>query len=225
MKHHRFFGLVTATMVAVSLAGLAHADRSTDLVFSEDVLTGLKTGASISYDHVRSGEEVRGIKALDDGRILLRIVPAEIGDREVLLEIREGDKLRSRVNFPSGGGNPMVMVFLESALRAVAGATGGSPFYLRNRMKDSLRRGGTIEPVKITVDGKEIDALKITFKPFVNDKNADRMGEFSKMELIFVTSEEVPGGFALMEARVPGGEGGGVYDEAMRFKASTDPQD
>jgi hypothetical protein len=200
------------------------ADRATDLVFSNGVLSNIPQDKTVTYNHLRLGPEGGEFHSIADGQVLLVIVPSEIGGDEVILEMLDNGQLSNRTPFPADAGNPIVMAFLESSLRSMAQITGGSPFYLRNRIKESLRSGGQIEPLKITIDGASIDARKITFMPFINDKNAAKMGDFAKLELVFVVSESVPGGFVLFSANTPETDGKRIYQESMRYSSLTDQE-
>lgn len=224
MFQRKFF--ISAVMLALFFVvpSSAFADRATDLVFSDGVLSNIPQDKTVTYEHLRIGPEGSEFNSIADGRVSLAIVPSEIGGDEVVLEMLVGGQLRNRTPFPADAGNPIVMAFLESSLRSMAQITGGSPFYLRNRIKESLRSGGQVEPVEITIDGASVDAMKITFMPFLNDKNAARMGDFAKLELVFVVSENVPGGFILFSANTPETDGQRIYQESMRYSSLADQE-
>jgi len=224
MIRHRFSVLALLVSLSIYSPHMALADRATDLVFSNGVLGNIPQDKTVTYTHLRLGPEGNEFHSIADGLVSLAIVPSEIGGDEVILEMLDNGQLRNRTPFPADAGNPIVMAFLESSLRSMAKITGGSPFYLRNRIKDSLRSGGQIEPVKITIDGAIIDAMKVTFMPFINDKNAARMGDFAQLELVFVVSESVPGGFVLFSANTPETAGKRIYQESMRYSSLADQE-
>jgi len=222
MIQHRFSFLALLVSLSIYVPQMALADRATDLVFSNGVLGNIPQNKTVLYKHLRLGPEGSEFHSIADGQVSLAIVPSQIGGNEVILEMLDSGQLRNRTQFPADAGNPIVMAFLESNLRSMAQITGGSPFYLRNRIKESLRSGGQIEPVKIAIDGVPIDAMKITFMPFINDKNAARMGDFAKLELVFVVSDSVPGGFILFSANTPETDGQRIYQESMRYSSLAD---
>ncbi|WP_258286698.1 hypothetical protein, partial [Escherichia ruysiae] len=60
--------------------------------------------------------------------------------------------------FPSSGGDPALTFFLETIARDMAALTGGSPSYIRNRLKDGLFRDGAVR--------REGEATVAVFTPF-----------------------------------------------------------
>jgi hypothetical protein len=156
-------------------------------------------------------------RSISSGAMLLAVQASDTGGREVLFKRLDGGQLRAVTPFPTSAGNPIVMAFLELSLRAMAQISGGSPFYLRNRMKESLAAGGSVTRTVISLDGKSVPAQAITFQPFVNDKNAARMGGFSGLELKFVVSQDVPGGFASFSATTPERDGTRTYEETVEY--------
>ena len=210
--------------LSIALPNAVFADRATDLVFSSGVLDNIPQDKTVTYEHLRFGPEGGEFHSIVDGQIFLAVVPSEIGGDEAVLEMLDNGKLRNRTPFPADAGNPLVMAFLESSLRSMAQITGGSPFYLRNRIKESLRSGGEIEPMTVIVGEASVDAMKITFMPFLHDKNAERMGDFAKLELSFIVSKNVPGGFVLFSANTPESDGKRVYQESMRYSSLADQE-
>jgi hypothetical protein len=83
--------------------------------------------------------------------------------------------------FPTEGGDPALTFFLETVSRDMAALTGGSPFYIRNRLKDALFRGGEVRA--------ENGGKLAVFTPFKGDKNAERMYGFDTLELRFALSD------------------------------------
>lgn len=72
-------------------------------------------------------------------------------------------------DFSRDSAHPVLMYFLESTVRHMAEATGGSPFYIRNRIRDAL----IAAPM-----GAEVT-------PFASDRNRDKMGDFADLTLRF----------------------------------------
>ena len=215
-----FLALAFSLLFVLPIQG--RADRATDLVFSTGVLDNIPQQKTVTYDHMRLGPKDSGLRLIENGLVLLSVVGGETGGNEAILEMRDNGTLRNRTPFPVDGGNPLVMALLESALRSMAQITGGSPFYLRNRIKESLRSGGQVMPTTIAIGDKSTPATRITFQPFLNDKNAGRMGDFADLTLTFVVSDDVPGGFALFSAQTPMVDGKNLYRETMRYSSLVD---
>jgi hypothetical protein len=113
-------------------------------------------------------------------------------------------------------GNPILMVFLESVVRTVSEATGGSPFYLRNRIKDAMRERMTEEPATAEFRGAELAAQRIDLRPFEEDRHAADLGAFAGLELSFLLAEAAPGTFLSLEASASGAG----YSEEIRLDAT-----
>jgi hypothetical protein len=75
--------------------------------------------------------------------------------------------------------------------RAAGDATGGSPFYLRNRMKDAMRG-------ELALDGGVV-----SFQPFAADPNRARLGPFADIEIRITVDESAPGMLRLLRAETP----------------------
>ena len=86
------------------------------------------------------------------------------------------------------------MVLLENAVRTTSRATGGSPFYLRNRVKEALR------------DRLSAEGGAFSTKPFADDAaHRAQLGPFADLELRFVVDEAAPGMLTALAARTPDG--------------------
>jgi hypothetical protein len=182
-------GVIVALLLSLAVPVLA--DPVVDSLFAEAVLEDHPAGQEIHYSHQRSGPEAPGFRPVTDGSLIL-VKPPEGALRLTLTIISDG-RSQSVPDFPVEGGNPVVMVFLESVSRSMADLTGGSPFYIRNRIKDALREGGETESLALPRDDGVITAQALTLHPFKDDPNRARMGEFAGITLRFVVSDEVPG--------------------------------
>jgi hypothetical protein len=195
--------LTTPTAVAAGPAG--------DRVFTEGALNGVPVGSALIYGHLRDGAAGgEQLHPISDGEVRVTLRSGPDGSREAVVALSANGRLRELNPFPASVGNPLLLTFLESSLRAIARVTGGSPFYIRNRMKEALRDGGEIAPVTASVGGEELAADAVTFHPFANDKNRHRMGDFAGLELRFVMSDQAPGGFVLFSATTRSGADGSI---------------
>lgn len=185
----------------------ANAGPGGDVVFADGVLDSAVEGDVFSYDHSSAGPEDRDFRGIKEGSVDVKMTIGSDGLREVEITMNADGKKRVLDAFPASAGNPLLMVFMESSLRSMAGITGGSPFYIRNRMREALRVGGVVSDISFDVAGKSVAAQEVVFLPFANDPNAERMGVFAKLALRFVVSDEVPGYFIIMSAKTDEGEG------------------
>ena len=127
-------------------------------------------------------------------------------DRAVVEGLTEDGEGPPRVlgSFPAGIGNPIAMVFLEQVVNRVAEQTGGSPFYIRNRIRDALGGPGEGEPVTVPWHGEEVPATEIALLPFAGDSHRAQLGAFADLEIRVLVSEEVPGWYVSIRAEAPG---------------------
>ncbi|AWI60948.1 hypothetical protein [Sinorhizobium fredii] len=215
-------------LLALFLLGLGHgplaAAETYEFLFPSTALKGLEAvsggreagQSTLVYERVISGAD----EGQADGSfsIGLKIKP----DDNVALTLYQGTRSRGLGNYPASVGNPLIMYFLESVLADVAFQSGGSPFYMRNRIKESLLRDAQIVPVSLRYHDREIAARQVTIRPFANDKARERMGRFSQLALAVTVSDDIPGWYYSLVATVPaatGGAGAG-YTNAITLKAA-----
>ncbi|MFB9947437.1 hypothetical protein ACFFP0_01185 [Rhizobium puerariae] len=203
--------LFVLLLVMLGFAGAASAAGTYDLLFHKGSLSGLDAPPpagvgkqppdTLLYDRVLSAGK-KG-EAPDSDNIGLQLT----GDDNVALILRQGPRMRSLGNFPASVGNPLIMYFLESTLSDIAAQSGGSPFYIRNRIKEALLKDAEIVPVSVQLGDRDIAAQRVTLHPLEKDKARARMGRFAELALSVVVSEEVPGWLYSLEATVPEGQG------------------
>lgn len=201
----------------------AVAGPASDRLFTEGVLKTIEPGTALIYGHVREGaEQTEAVRWIDDGELHVALQQGQDGSKEAVISMLSDGKVHREMSpLPVSIGNPILLTFLESSLRAMANITGGSPFYIRNRMKAALRDSGTVTAVSAKIGDKTVEAEEITFIPFQHDKNRDRMGEFADLELRFIVSDQAPGGFILFSAQTrPHADGGVAFREEITYRTA-----
>ena len=173
-------------LCSLALGGLlltapALAGEAGDLVFAERGPWDL-SAAPVVWQISQQGPEVEGFRPLGQGTITLSQV-TDPADGKAALQLDEATpRITRKIGpFPISGGDPSLTFFLESVARDMAALTGGSPFYIRNRLKDALFRGGEV--------GTESGRKVAIFRPFADDPNRDRMFGFDSLTLRFVLDE------------------------------------
>lgn len=196
------FALVLAA--AAPASGPARAAEPVDLLFDTAHLETAEPGAVLRYAHTRSSDPALGI-----GPDLDQTITIDVGEGRASRFTMDADGRPRSFDVSDGiPGNPLLAVFLEQSLRAAAKATGGSPFYLRNRMREALgERLTAVEP----------DAV-FSMRPFAGDDNARKLGAFEDLEMVFELSPDAPGMLVAMRA-VAGPEDAPVYREEIRLDA------
>ncbi len=212
-------GLVLTLGVGVPPAGAAETYQ---LLFREGALAGLGDGEALSYVARRSGrsapepaQAATGDTPNPPAELQLDLTVAP--ENEVILTAVQGETRQRAGTFPASVGNPLIMYFLESVLRDMSNQAGGSPFYIRNRIKDALLRDAEIRPLSVPIGGHDVAAQEITLHPFADDAARDRMSGFADLALVAVVSEDVPGWYYSLTASAPAapGEVGPGYSNAI----------
>ena len=186
----------TAAALAAALtvsAACASAETAFEMAFRKGTLDSFEAGDRLDYASTVVTPAGDGAEASS--------VSVEVGDdgRAALEQYREG---ASQVlgSFDAGVGNPLAMYFLERTIRSVSEATGGSGFYLRNRIKDALRAPEDVREVEVDWHGRTVSATEIVLAPFTGDPNLARMGPYGDLEIRLVVGEGVPGWYHTLRA-------------------------
>ncbi|MDK3075321.1 hypothetical protein QO034_19765 [Sedimentitalea sp. JM2-8] len=186
--------------LALWLAQPAAAEPAYDLIFKQGTLSDLGMQSVLVYDR-----QVEIAADLDRARRSTGTVDMAFAtDDMAQLTFRQDDKHQSLGRFPASVGNPIVMYFVETVLRDVAHEAGGSPFYIRTKIKDSLVQPAEIESVTLRFGDRDVAGQKITLHPFRDDENRDRMKGYGDLSLSFTVSEDYPGWYGALVADVPG---------------------
>lgn len=221
----RIHALLLAMSLVVPLAAPASAGPASERIFSTTAMDLIKTGQQVIYTHVREGTAGEDLNPEPNGEIRIRLQTGDDQKREAVVTMGPVGELKPVSVWPASSGNPILPIFLESALRAMARTTGGSTFYIRNRIKDAMGAAEKMDPVTVQVDGSDLKATEIVFPLFQNDKNRDRMGDFKDMTLTFVLSEEMPGDIVRFVAQTPEGAEGVAYHEVIAFSKVVEGQE
>lgn len=113
--------------------------------------------------------------------------------------------------FPARSAGPMALYFLESVVRSMAETSGGSPFYIRNRLREAFVAAELGEAAAAAAPEGEVQAHRVEIRPFEKDPNRPRMGEFADLLLVFTITPE--GRLLSLSADTPSEEGG--YHERL----------
>lgn len=186
-----------------------------DLLFRNGTLDGMSPDAELLYTRTVTNTLAPDAAARDSGQIVLML--GGEGAKVAQMELRRDGKHRGLGRFPSSVGNPMIMFFYETVIRDMAEAAGGSPYYIRNRVKDALVAPAEVETGEAVYDGKTVATRIVRIRPFADDPNRDRMQGFGDLEMRVVMSEEVPGWYLSLTAETSADPAAAVYRSEMRF--------
>ena len=205
-------------VLALLRTGPLHAAEPYDLIFRTGTLSGVSTDQHLVYSRVVTAPGNPQVEQAGTGQIVLSLVPDDMAE----LDFRQGDRHRILGLFPATVGNPLAMYFLETVVKDIARDTGGSPFYIRNRIKESLLEPAQIEDVELRADGQDIATRQVILHPFQDDRHRDRMLGYSDLAMTFTMSGDVPGWYVSLVAEVPSGDGAPpLYRNALTL---TDPE-
>lgn len=187
-------------LFAAFLAAPLHAQETYDLIFKPGTLSDLAETDVLAYDRDVTIAANPAYAQRNTGKIALNFEP----DDMARLRFLQGEQYRNVGNFPATVGNPVIMYFVETVLRDVAQEAGGSPFYIRNRIKEALVTSVPIEDGTALYGDAELAIKQITLRPFEHDKNRDRMGIYGDLALTFTMSDDAPGWYVSLVAAAPG---------------------
>ena len=206
--------LALALMLA---AGPAAAGPLSDLIMASGLLADAPAGEVLRYSHDRrlpaeapqaemrrAGQDYALPKPVVDGLAILTAVPGEDGT-QLVLTLAEAGESRDVASFPAQGANPMLLFFLENVVRNVAAQTGGSPYYIRNRLRDAI----VAADLGALQDGRAVIGLH----PFAADPNRDRLGAFGDLTLTLALDPARPG--RLLDLKADTGAARDGYSERM----------
>lgn len=168
--------------VILKTGTLAEFDRSKTLVYQQDI--------TLAQDQTLAEREI--------GQVILSADPKDPDGVRLAFHKDEGKRGLGR--FPQSVGNPLFMYFVEAVIRDMAGFTGGSPFYIRNRVKDALVDRTEITTGTVEHNGQDIPVTRAVMSPFETDPNRERMQGFQDLTLTAVMSQEVTGWYLSLDA-------------------------
>lgn len=194
--------IVGAALVSAS-GGRAEAAKpsAVDLLFERKHLSNVATGADLDYRFQRSvsSPELLGQPFSDDIHVEVKKAGAD-GLRDVVIKVFSGDRAREPQPVEGVSGNPILVVFLDRSVASYMAVAGGTVPYLKDKFRTALRERATVEPVKVLLGDKTVEAQRVTVVPYANDINASKMRGFEKSKFSFVVSDAVPGQFVEMLA-------------------------
>ena len=191
-------GALTSLMImAFAMTGSPAAAQSpVAWLFETPHLKGLEAGDGVTYSYQMQAPDLANGEIKTETEKLLLTVVERHDERPPSVSIIEdpGGRENTLETFQGVPGNPMLMVFLERVVGSLHRTTGGSPFYLRNRMKDAFR------VLKQRPDPTGGGDIILTAQPFQTDRNRARLGPFGNMELTFRLNPAKPGMFIELSA-------------------------
>lgn len=195
---------LAAGSIGVALA----APTASQLFFETPYLSKVAPGTTLTYAYKHVTSEAKLGESFDETLEMKVSAPADDPSKRIAeVLIHRGDKEGEAGPFPTQNGNPISLILLERDVKEMAQLSKGSPFYLRNRVREHLGTG-TVEPAHFAFDGKEVDGWKLTMLPFAEDPNKDKLLELAQRRYVFLFSDQVPGGLYSIDVVTPKADGG-----------------
>lgn len=189
-----------------------------DLLFRTGTLDDIPRDDQLTYTRAVINALEPDTEDRDTGQIKLTF--ADEDPPRALLKFTQGDKYRTLGEFPASVGNPIILYFVETVVRDMAESAGGSPFYIRNRIKDALVAPAETRDSDLAFGGQAIPGQAVILRPFTDDPNSDRMKGFANLALEVTMSDDVPGWYHTLRAYVPGDDGGTpIYSSTLTLDA------
>lgn len=196
-------GIAAALLLGLSLEGPLGAGEAQDRLFATGVLEPVPTGQRLIFGHARGGTfDSTRLSPIVAGEMAVTLAETAsgTGGREARATARDGPRERLLLTVPVTAGHPLLLIFLESTVRDIAALTGGSPFYIRNRIREALAADDRVEPVEVRVAGGRAAGELLVFRPFTDDPNRSKLGDLAELEIRVLLSDAVPGGIVRLEA-------------------------
>ncbi|MGY9047384.1 hypothetical protein P775_04660 [Puniceibacterium antarcticum] len=214
LKHLAYAMVAFALAVTPVLAAAGDGTATYDLLFKEGTLDDVPMDHILLYERSVTNTLLPEAGPRDTGELELSF--EETTPPEAALRFLRDGKHRNLGVFPMSVGNPIIMYFVETTVRDMAESAGGSPFYIRNRVKEALITPTEVQTGEAIYQGKTVQTQIVTLHPFAEDPNRDRMQGFGDLALTVTMSDEVPGWYQKLEATATGSDGP-VYSSVMAF--------
>ncbi|MCK0196261.1 hypothetical protein MWN34_04975 [Ancylobacter sp. 6x-1] len=218
------FAVPAAFPLAAQTASAAPAAPGPlDLFFNTPYLAGLPSGATLSYAYVHKTARPDLGDSFDE-TMKLSLAPAQedAAKKVATVAIFRGTAERGAGPFPALG-NPMTLVVLEREAKELTELSKGSPYYIRNRLRDGLA-SAKVEPTSFSYDGKMIDGWKMSMTPFASDPHKDQLLELIGRSYEFVFSKDVPGGLYAVKVLTPQKDGSApMIETRVTLTGNTQP--
>ncbi|TCK31579.1 hypothetical protein EV667_1690 [Ancylobacter aquaticus] len=201
--------LAAAASVATlfATAALAASPTASELFFEKPYLSKIEPGTTLTYAYKHVTAEAKLGDGFDETLELKVGAPADDPSKRIAdVLIHRGGKEGEAGPFPTMNGNPIALILLERDVKELAQLSKGSPFYLRNRVREHLA-SGTVTPARLTFEGREVEGWKLTMRPFTEDPNKDKLQELVGRRYEFLFSDAVPGGLYSIDVVTPKADG------------------
>lgn len=209
----------TARAAADGLEGLV-PDSPAAGIYGSNHLALLSDKAELVFDYRFEGSRME--KPFSDDVLLnftRQAADAEGFDVEVTIFSQTRNQVIGPVSATSY--NPILLVFFQRDVVHMKNGTGGSQHYFRNVIRKAMQTPdeGSVRDVTIDLNGRQVSAKEISFRPFLTDDHRAELRGFAEKTYRFVMSDAVPGGIYEVQSETPDEKTGDVLlRETYRFR-------
>lgn len=203
-------GLICLALGPAALPTFCHAGGVSDQIMQPGLYSAAPGGEVLRYRVERSLAPAPGAGWPGAGHGIA--LPEALQGAALVLERAEAtpDRLRltlapdatapGRVlsELPQAAPNPVLLFWLENIVRAASVQTGGSPFYLRNRIREAL------VAAEISPDAAGISHLELTPFAALGAEERARLGAFAGLRLGIRWHQASPGRILELKADTSG---------------------
>jgi hypothetical protein len=195
----------------------AKPDAAT-LLFETPQLTATKPNDTLVYDYrqTNTNPQLFGPDVTDS--IRLTVDPSPKADARTLrVQLFTGARHRAAGPFENVTGNPVLSLFLEHHVQALAQQLHANPRYLKNAIRAALRDKAAVTATEVTIAGRTLPGWRVRITPFVADPNKARMAGLDGLAYEFTVADGVPGDIAEIRVSAPGGNGKTLFEETLTY--------
>ena len=187
----RCFAFVCLPLMLQSIPGRADESLSEaeQRLFLDAHLANVTTPATLNYRYTKSGS-LEAPVAADEVHVSLS---AAEGGKQAHVDYLSGSRAMSLPDLQGITSNPVILYFLEQDVREMQRLSSGKSAYFRKRVRLALAESAQVRPVNVQLDGRAVDAVEITVRPYDKDPMQRRFAPYADKTYSFTLSPEVPG--------------------------------
>jgi hypothetical protein len=187
----RCLGVVWLAMTLVDAS--AKADQSVSeaeqRLFLDAHLNNVTVPVTLNYRYTKSGS-LEAAVAKDEVRVSLT---ASEGGKQAHVDYLTGPRAISLPDLQAVTANPVILFFLEHDVREMQRLSSGKSAYFRKRVRVALAETAQVRPISIQLDGRSVDAVQISVRPYDQDPLQRRFAAYADKTYVFTLSPDVPG--------------------------------
>jgi hypothetical protein len=211
--------LATLVLAPIPLPAAEATPDAATLLFEENQLAQSPPGTILAYAYSRkTTDDAKYGHSFDDRVRLTLEAGAKPDERTVEVELFTGQNKRPAGPFPDMTGNPILSLFLENHVLALAKQLEANPRYLKNAIRAGLRDKAEVSQAPIEMGGRTVPGWHVRIAPFRDDPNKARMLGLDGLVYDFLVAKDVPGEIVEISIKAPA-SGAPLFEERIAYDA------